>query len=191
MLCCDPVEPTVAQPAGGRPAAALRGLDWPRRGSIFAILAVSLQLVALVPFLPLAPLTWSAYHRDVEAVESETSDSNRHIAVVAGNALDALPRQIQQEGRLVGALPARELPSASAGVAGRDRAVPGAGDGAEGDAGDRRRLHADRGSRHNDPSRFRCAAREPSDRIVDMACEPRLTTDDDRPRGGVDGRGSE
>ena len=111
------VTPTVERSAGERAAAVLRGLDWPRRGSIFAILAASLLLVALVPFLPLALLTWSAYHRDVEAVEAEISDSNRHLAVIAGSVLDALLQHVRHQGGATGALAAGGLPPAPAGAA--------------------------------------------------------------------------
>jgi signal transduction histidine kinase len=111
------VEPTAVPPAGERIAAALRALRRSWRGSIFGILAASLLLVALVPFLPLALLTLSAYHRDVEAVESEISASNRQIAVIAGNFLDVLLRQIKNEERIADALATGELPPPLAGVA--------------------------------------------------------------------------
>ncbi len=112
-----PVEPTTAPPAGERTAAALRGLYQSWRGSIFGILAASLLLVALVPFLPLTLLTLLAYHRDVEAVESEISASNRQIAVIAGNFLDVLLRQVREEGRIADALAGGSLPPPLAGVA--------------------------------------------------------------------------
>jgi signal transduction histidine kinase len=111
------VGPRPAPPAGSRLIAALRGLPRSLRGSIFGILAASLLLVALVPFLPLTLLTLSAYHRDVESVESEISASNRQIAVIAGNFLDVLLRQIREEGRVADALATGQLPPPLAGVA--------------------------------------------------------------------------
>jgi len=105
-----PVEPTPAPAAGNRPAGALASLAWPPRGSVVGVLAASLLLVALIPFLPLALLSWSAYHRDVAAVESEISASNRQIAAIAGNLVDALLRRIREEGRAAGSVPNGELP---------------------------------------------------------------------------------
>ena len=112
-----PVEPTPAPAAGNRPAGALASLAWPPRGSVVGVLAASLLLVALIPFLPLALLSWSAYHRDVAAVESEISASNRQIAAIAGNLVDALLRRIREEGRAAGSVPNGELPPPLAGAA--------------------------------------------------------------------------
>jgi signal transduction histidine kinase len=111
------VEPAPSPSAGNRVAAALRGLHRSWRGSIFGILAASLLLVALVPFLPLTLLTLSAYHRDVAAVESEISASNRQIAEIAGNFLDVLLRQIRDEAGVAAGLATGELPPPLAGVA--------------------------------------------------------------------------
>ena len=111
------VGPWPASTTGRRLAAALRGVPRSLRGSIFGILAASLLLVALVPFLPLTLLTLSAYHRDVEAVESEISASNRQIAVIAGNFLDVLLRTIREEGRVADALATGQLPPPLTGVA--------------------------------------------------------------------------
>jgi signal transduction histidine kinase len=65
--------------------------------SISKILALSLALGALIPFLPLAYLTWSAYGADVARVEREIEDSNRQIARLAANYLDGLVLRIRQE----------------------------------------------------------------------------------------------
>jgi signal transduction histidine kinase len=112
-----PVEPIPVPAAGDRRASAPASLAWPRRGSVVGVLAASLLLVALVPFLPLALLSWSAYHRDVAAVESEISASNRQIAVIAGNLVDALLRRIREEGRASGSLANGELPPSLDGAA--------------------------------------------------------------------------
>ena len=68
-----------------------------RRPSIVSVLAVSLLLVALVPFLPLAVLAWWSYHQDLARIEEEIRASNRHIAVLAGHYLETLLRQVREE----------------------------------------------------------------------------------------------
>ena len=80
------------------------------------ILAGSLLLVALVPFLPLMLLTWSAYHRDVALVETEIRASNRHIAVLAAGSLDTLVRQLRDEARVARELGGEDLPLPLTGV---------------------------------------------------------------------------
>ena len=58
---------------------------------------MSLALGALIPFLPLAYLTWRAYAGDVARVEREIEDTNRQIARLAANYLDELVLRIKQE----------------------------------------------------------------------------------------------
>ena len=72
--------------------------------------------MALVPFLPLTLLTWSAYTRDVRLVEAEIRASNRHIAVLAGSYLDTLVRRVREEARVAEALTPNSLPPPLAGV---------------------------------------------------------------------------
>jgi len=79
------------------PRPADRGGENRRRPSIAAVLAVSLLLVALVPFLPLAVLVWWSYHEDLARIEEEIRASNRHIAVLAGHYLETLLRQVREE----------------------------------------------------------------------------------------------
>jgi hypothetical protein len=110
------VSATPAPSGRNRPATAHEGRERPRRRSLIGILAGSLLLVALVPFLPLALLTWSAYHREVGLVEAEIRASNRHIAVIAGTYLDTLLRQIAEEARVAGELPRSTLPPSLTGV---------------------------------------------------------------------------
>ncbi len=74
--------------------------------SIRGILALSLALVALIPFLPLAYLTWSAYAEDVARVEREIEDANRQIARLAANYLDELVMRVRHEADGPRALPA-------------------------------------------------------------------------------------
>jgi len=69
-----------------------------------------------VPFLPLTLLTWFAYQREVELVETEIRASNRHIAVLAGTYLETLVRQIREEARVFEALAPGILPPPLAGV---------------------------------------------------------------------------
>ena len=68
-----------------------------RRPSIVGVLAASLLLVALIPFLPLAVLAWWSYHQDVARIEGEIRASNRHIAVLAGHYLETLLGQVREE----------------------------------------------------------------------------------------------
>ena len=83
-----------------------------RATSVRRILAVSLALGALIPFLPLAYLTWRAYAGDVARVEREIEDTNRQIARLAANYLDELVLRIKQEASANRA----DLPSPSGGV---------------------------------------------------------------------------
>ena len=87
------------------------------RRSLTRILAASLLLVALVPFLPLSLLTWTGYHRDVELVETEIRASNRHIAMLAGTYLDTLIRQVRDEARVAADLAPGTPPPPLTGVA--------------------------------------------------------------------------
>ncbi|HSN54917.1 MAG TPA: hypothetical protein VLT32_09600, partial [Candidatus Sulfomarinibacteraceae bacterium] len=88
----------------------------PRR-SLTRTLAVSLLLVALVPFLPLGLLTWSGYLGDVERVEAEIRGANRHIAMLAGTYLDTLVRQIRDEAGVAAELRPEVPPPPLTGVA--------------------------------------------------------------------------
>jgi signal transduction histidine kinase len=67
------------------------------RTSIPKILAVSLALGTLIPFLPLAFLTWRSYSNDVSRIEQEIEESNRQIARLAANSLDALVARVRLE----------------------------------------------------------------------------------------------
>ncbi|HEY3359290.1 MAG TPA: ATP-binding protein [Polyangia bacterium] len=58
--------------------------------SITRVLVRSLLLVVIVPFPPLAYLSLAAYRRDVDLVEAEIQETNRQIALLAGNYLDSL-----------------------------------------------------------------------------------------------------
>ncbi|HSN55139.1 MAG TPA: ATP-binding protein [Candidatus Sulfomarinibacteraceae bacterium] len=80
-------------------------------------LAVSLLLVALVPFLPLGLLTWFGYLGDVERVEAEIRGANRHIAMLAGTYLDTLLRQVRDEARVAAELRPEVPPPPLTGVA--------------------------------------------------------------------------
>ncbi len=80
------------------------------------MLAASILLVAVVPFLPLTLLTWRGYGRDVALVEAEIRASNRHIAMLAGAYLDTLIRQVRDEIRVAAALAPDELPPRLTGV---------------------------------------------------------------------------
>ena len=111
-----PVTARPAPAAGERAGAPAARGEAPRRRSLVSILAASLLLVALVPFLPLTLLTWSAYHHEVTLVEAEIRSSNRHIAVIAGNYLDTLLRQIAEEARVAGELLHDTLPPSLMGV---------------------------------------------------------------------------
>jgi signal transduction histidine kinase len=109
--------------AAGRPDPGAPQGD-PRRGEGFAsgrslatILAASLLLVALVPFLPLAILAWWGYHEDVDRIETEIRGANRHIAQLAGNYLDSLLRRIHAEISAHESSAAPSLPPAFSGVA--------------------------------------------------------------------------
>ncbi|HSL19768.1 MAG TPA: ATP-binding protein [Methylomirabilota bacterium] len=89
----------------------------PPRRSLTRTLAVSLLLVALVPFLPLGLLTWSGYLGDVERVEAEIRGANRHIAMLAGTYLDTLVRQIRDEAGVAAELRPEVPPPPLTGVA--------------------------------------------------------------------------
>jgi signal transduction histidine kinase len=110
------VSATSAPPGSGTSASTPDQRERPRRRSLIGVLAASLMLVALVPFLPLSLLTWSTYHREVELVETEIRASNRHIAVLAGTYLDTLVRQVREEARLAGALGRDTLPPLLTGI---------------------------------------------------------------------------
>jgi signal transduction histidine kinase len=86
-------------PPGRLPAPPEGGARRARRPrtSIPRILALSLALGTLVPFLPLACLTWSAYERDVERVEREIEESNRQIARLVANHLDEIVLRTRRE----------------------------------------------------------------------------------------------
>ncbi len=90
--------------------------DRTKRRSLTGILAASLLLVSLVPFLPLTLLTWFGFHREVEAVEAEVRASNRHIAVLAGTYLDTLIRQLREGAQVDGAPGTETLPPSLAGI---------------------------------------------------------------------------
>lgn len=91
-----------------------QGASRPARGSLQGLLARLLILVALIPFLPLAWMTWSGYRSEARRVESQIQESNRHIARLAAGNLDALLSQADSAARLA---PAGDgLPPAVRGV---------------------------------------------------------------------------
>ena len=79
-----------------------------RRTPITKILAVVLTLVTLIPFLPLVWFTWSGYQREVDKIELEIQESNRHIASLAAFHLDDIIARVRLEARLAHA--SRTLP---------------------------------------------------------------------------------
>ena len=94
-------------PSDSAPESGARRARRPRT-SILRILALSLALGTLVPFLPLAYFTWSAYEEDVARVEHEIEESNRQIARLAANRLDELVLRTRREALATaeGSLPA-------------------------------------------------------------------------------------
>ncbi len=68
-----------------------------RRTSIGRLLAFSLILVTLVPFLPLAILTYRAYRADVALLEQEIRATNRQTALLAASLLDGIVRQVRDD----------------------------------------------------------------------------------------------
>ena len=69
-----------------------RGCASTRRQSLMGVLAGSLLLVALVPFLPLAMLTWSGYHREVKRLEEEIRAAARVAPVTRPSRMASLVR---------------------------------------------------------------------------------------------------
>lgn len=94
------------------------------------MLARALLLVTLIPFLPLAWLTWHGYRSEVGRVEREIQGSNRHIAQLAAASLEALLVHVDAARGQVGADPTA-LPPAPEGVrwerVGRDGVVLASG----------------------------------------------------------------
>ncbi len=91
-----------------------QGVRRTTRGSLSGLLARLLILVALIPFLPLAWLTWHGYRAEAGRLESQIEESNRHIARLAARYLEALLRQADVAARL--ALASSELPPDLAGI---------------------------------------------------------------------------
>jgi signal transduction histidine kinase len=95
--------------------------------TITRTLARAVTLLALVPFLPLAYLTWHEYALDVERVEREIETTNSHIASLAAQYLDGVVRQVEQQLALGGTRPGPRLPEGPAAVVwervGRDGTV--------------------------------------------------------------------
>jgi signal transduction histidine kinase len=67
------------------------------RTSIAYILAISLALVTLVPFLPLAVLTWRAYQAEVVLLEQEIRATNRQTALLAAGSLESIVQQVRDD----------------------------------------------------------------------------------------------
>jgi signal transduction histidine kinase len=67
------------------------------RTSIARTLAISLALVALIPFLPLAMLAWRSYAADVALLEQEIRAANRQIALLAASFLAGVDRQVRDD----------------------------------------------------------------------------------------------
>ena len=96
------------------------GQERQARTSITAILGQSLILVALVPFLPIAWLTWHDYGDEAARIEAEIQETNRQIAELAAGSLDGLVRQVRDRAMVAFGghvkWPTDPLPSALPGV---------------------------------------------------------------------------
>ena len=73
--------------------------------SITRVVGWALLLVSLVPFLPLAYLSWVDYRRNVSEIEGEIQDTNRQLARLAGNYLETFLAQIHRDAAIVTVLP--------------------------------------------------------------------------------------
>jgi signal transduction histidine kinase len=83
------------------------------RTTIARTLAVSLVLVTLVPFLPIAGLTWISYRDETERIEAEIQEANRRIAELGVTYLEGLISSLRQEALLAAraSRPAEALPA--------------------------------------------------------------------------------
>jgi signal transduction histidine kinase len=83
------------------------------RTTIGRTLAVSLVLVTLVPFLPLAGLTWISYRDEMGRIEAEIQEANRRIAELGITYLESLVGSLRQEAVLAARAPrpAEALPA--------------------------------------------------------------------------------
>ena len=65
--------------------------------SLVWLLARVLLLLVIVPFLPLAWLTFTGHRDEVARVEGEIQASNRHIAALASEYLTGLVASLRRE----------------------------------------------------------------------------------------------
>ncbi|MFH1176927.1 MAG: ATP-binding protein [Acidobacteriota bacterium] len=70
------------------------------RTSLARILGRSLILVTLIPFLPLAYLTWTGYREEVRRLEEEIQEANQQIARLAASYLESFMASARQEAYL-------------------------------------------------------------------------------------------
>ena len=97
--------------------------------SITRVMGWSLLLVALIPFLPMAFMSWMDYQRSVGQIEQEIQSTNQQLARLAGHYLDRFLSQVRQEAQQITSYP-DDLPALSPGspairweVVGGDRQV--------------------------------------------------------------------
>jgi signal transduction histidine kinase len=65
--------------------------------SIGRILALSILLVTLIPFLPLGYLIWAGYRSEVAGLESEIQATNGQVARLAANYLESVLGEIREK----------------------------------------------------------------------------------------------
>lgn len=87
-----------------------------RTATVSGVLARSLLLVTLIPFVPMGVLTFVTYRAEVRRVETDILAANRQIATLAANHLDGLVREVRRTEELLQATAAPELPPAIPGV---------------------------------------------------------------------------
>lgn len=87
-----------------------------RAATVSGVLARSLLLVTLIPFVPMGVLTLATYRAEVRRVETDILAANRQIATLAANHLDGLMREVRRTEELLQAAAAPELPLAIPGV---------------------------------------------------------------------------
>ncbi|MBI5528521.1 MAG: hypothetical protein HY897_19485 [Deltaproteobacteria bacterium] len=65
--------------------------------SIGRILALSILLVTLIPFLPLGYLIWTGYRSEIAGLEGEIQAANRQVARLAANYLESVLSDIREK----------------------------------------------------------------------------------------------
>jgi|YNPBryunderm2012_1023409.scaffolds.fasta_scaffold05262_4 signal transduction histidine kinase len=88
----------------------------PGAATVSGLLARSFFLVALIPFVPLALLTFTTYRQEVGRVEADILAANRQVATLAANHLDGLLREVRRTGELFRPASVTELPPPIPGV---------------------------------------------------------------------------